>query len=333
MDHPASASVVLSLQPGMSLSPETVQGITYIVSNSVEQLSNENVAVMDDAGHVLSVPATDGSVTGLSTRQLELERSVEQELAGKVDRLLATIVGPGGARTQVTAQLNFEQVDRQIESYDPNGQVLQNEQRSEPVDGDTSAGAVTVVSNSYQNSRKVEKIIGAIGTIQHLSVAVLVDERNLKPDSATGRAAIPTTALEGMIRDAIGVDSARGDRLSVVAIPFEPVTAAVTAGDISQPTAPRDVVRTVERVGRPVVSLVAIGVLVLLAFSALRQTGREAPAGGAPGALGAAPRHEMPELAMAPASPAAALRGRLHAETADRPEVAAQVVRTWLRES
>jgi flagellar M-ring protein FliF len=57
LDRPASASVVLTLQSGTTLAPETVQGITYIVSNSVEGLASDNVVVMDSQGRLLSVPS------------------------------------------------------------------------------------------------------------------------------------------------------------------------------------------------------------------------------------------------------------------------------------
>ena len=128
-EHPASASVVLTLKPGTGLAPDAVQGITYIVSNSVEQLASENVAVMDDAGHVLSVPAS--GMAGMTSRQLEMQRSVEEYLGEKVEGLLGTMVGTGHARAQVSAQLSFDQVDRTVDSFDPEGQVLESEQKSE----------------------------------------------------------------------------------------------------------------------------------------------------------------------------------------------------------
>src|SRR5262249_10536508 len=159
------ASVVLHLKPGAELTRETVQGVVYVVANSVEQLSAENVAVMDDAGKVLSVPATEGSAEAMSSRQQEVQRSVEQRLEDKGEDLLATVVGIGGRRARVNAELDFNQVDRTTETYNPDGQVLQTEQRSE-----TGAGggpeAQTIVSNAYQNSRQVEKSSNSIGNVK-----------------------------------------------------------------------------------------------------------------------------------------------------------------------
>ncbi|HWP03433.1 MAG TPA: flagellar basal-body MS-ring/collar protein FliF, partial [Gemmatimonadaceae bacterium] len=75
LERPAQAAVVLTLAPGTILSAEAVRGIAYIVSNSVEQLSVDRVAVMDDSGHLLSVPSDDQSVVGISARHLELQRA------------------------------------------------------------------------------------------------------------------------------------------------------------------------------------------------------------------------------------------------------------------
>jgi len=130
-DRPGSASVVVTLPAGTALPDETVRGITYVVSNSVEGLASDDVAVMDDGGHVLSTPADAGTAGGLTSRQLDLQRTVERQLSEKIESMLATVVGQGRARAQVSALLGFDQVDRTEETYDPETQVLQLEQRSE----------------------------------------------------------------------------------------------------------------------------------------------------------------------------------------------------------
>ncbi|HUK62292.1 MAG TPA: flagellar basal-body MS-ring/collar protein FliF, partial [Dongiaceae bacterium] len=230
-ERPASASVVLTLGPGVTLAADAVQGITYIVSNSVEELPAENVAVMDDAGHVLSAPSSDALTAGLTSRQLEVQRGLESRLAQKIEALLATVVGEGHARAQVAAQVDFDQKDRTVETFDPEAQVLQTEQRAEGKDvaapvnglvtGTTGGGNQTIVSNTYQNSRRVERSVGAGGDIKRLTVAVLVDEKAIRSASAALGGADALARLESMVRDAVGVDSTRGDRLTVLAVPFE----------------------------------------------------------------------------------------------------------------
>jgi flagellar M-ring protein FliF len=329
LERPASASVVLSLQGGATLAPDAVQGITYIVSNSVEQLSSENVAVMDDAGHVLSVPAGDGSA-GYSTRQLEVQRAVEQRTAEKIEELLATVVGPGRARAQVSAQMSFDQLDRTVESFDPDGQVLETEQRSEGGGGAVEgSGGQTVVSNSYQNSRKVEKSVSAAGQVKRLTVAVLVDQSALQGGRGPGMA-----ALESMVRDAAGVDSTRGDRVSVLAVPFgaAPLPAGGATGSEK---AKSDPVQVVERVSRPLVALATIVALIAVAFVSLRvlKAGPAPAAAVLPGAPPESPAGETRGLPAPGTSDIELQRRRLAAGADDRINTTAQVVRAWLAES
>jgi flagellar M-ring protein FliF len=332
---PAGASVVLTTTAGVSLSPETVRGITYIVANSVDQLSSDNVAVLDSEGRVLSMPAASESASGLTSRQLDIQRGVEEHLSGKVEELLATVVGTGQARAQVAAMLNFEQVDRTIESFDPEGQVVLSEARSEM--GDQLTGPQTVMNNSYQNSRSMERIVGAVGGITRLTVAVLVDERTLQSgDMAQGGAANRLASIEAMVRDAIGIDDARGDRITVTSIPFEPVSVSIPVeplGPAGQPVNSFELIRLIQQLSRPVLALAAIIAMLVLAWRALRMV--PALPKGATGDSESIPQGTStnPDLAAAETPSPALLQGHLQAVSADRPELTAQVVRSWLADS
>jgi flagellar M-ring protein FliF len=344
-ERPASASVVLSLKGGQSLAPDAVQGITYIVSNSVEQLSSENVAVMDDAGHVLSVPTGDGTA-GLSNKQLEVQRAMERHVTEKIEEMLATVVGPGRSRAEVSAELSFDQVDRTVEAFDPDGQVLENEQRSE---GNGGSGDQTIVNNSYQNSRRLEKSVEATGKLKRLTIAVLVDQKSLKGGTG-GRPKLETDQLQAMVANAAGVDSTRGDRVSVVAVAFE--SALPKDGPGTGPEKLKtDPIQVVERVSRPAIGVVAIIVLIVMAFVALRVGGGSAAAptsatamatGGASAALpagaiggeGAVPGAPQLRGVNTPAGGVEVeFQRKLVAGSSDRLDAAAQVVKSWLAES
>jgi flagellar M-ring protein FliF len=330
LDRPAEAAVVLSLRPGMMLAPDAVQGIAYIVSNSVEQLPPQNVAVMDDTGRMLSVPSDNGTF-GLSTRQLDLQRSVEKQLSEKVDGFLATVLGPGHTRVQVAAQLNFEQVEKTVESYDPDGQVLSTEQKSETTNDPTGDGSgnQTIISNQYSNSKKVERIIGSTGNINRLTVAVLVDQKALgKGAPGVGASDSALTRLDGAIRNAIGLDSTRGDRLTLTSMPFD-TNVAVVQKPVAEAAPKGDVLVVVERFSRPTIMLVGIAAAFVLGLRLLK-----APARGTGGSGGqfasaqAALPDEPPELP----SVSQQLRARIQSETADQPGTAAQVMRAWITE-
>lgn len=329
------ASVVVQLARGSSLNPDAVRGIAHIVANSVEQLGSDDVAVLDDAGRLLSAPAASGSVSGLTSRQLDIQQGVEEHLVEKVERLLTTVVGMGRARVQVAAQLNFEQVDRTIESYDPDGQVVQSEQRSETGSADPAAatGSQTVSINSYQNSRTVERIVGAVGGVTRLTVAVLVDESALESgELARVGTADRVASVEAMVRDAIGIDDRRGDRLTVTAIPFQPLAdgTVTSIGMTDAPAEPVDIIGQIQRLSRPILGLVAIIAMLVLAWRVLKTTPALPPAvRGARRTQELQPTGETELQSPDVVDPAELLQSRLTSAT-EKPDVAAQVVRAWL---
>jgi len=333
LERPASASVVIGFQQGAVASDETIKGITYIISNSVEHLSSDNVAVMDEDGHVLSIPSASGSSGSAATWQLTVQRSVEEDLAGKILQLLEPVVGYGRVRAEVSAELSFDQVDSTIESYDPDNQVLQAEQRTEVEQGSSTqaAGAQTAISNTYRNSRRLERSIRSSGKLNHLTAAVLVDEERI---GASTEGKVRLADLEAMVRDAIGVDETRGDRLTMRSVPLEPITVPDGGVGSDSPKPGTNIVDLLERIGRSLVGIIALAGLALLGLRLLR----------------------LPAMGGAPSRGAAALEGMRAGDTAALPEAGGtgasaefqalhqgksegqsdattNVVRTWLAES
>jgi len=205
LERPAQAAVVLSLRGTEPLSPEQVRGIAQLVSNSVERLAVEDVAVLDDSGRPLSGLGGSDASSGmaLSSRQLELQQTVEKHLGGKVEQLLTTAVGVGDVRVQVAAQLNFDQVDRTVEAYDPQGRVLSSESRSDGGDSASApVGGPRVINLEYKTSRTVEKLISGVGNVTRLSVSAMVNSRAL--DGGGGLPEDQRAQLEQLVPTAVG---------------------------------------------------------------------------------------------------------------------------------
>lgn len=304
LDRPASASVVLTLKPGLTLPPEAIHGIAYIVSNSVDRLPSDNVAIMDDAGHVLSVPAGEPTASAAVSRQLEMQRALEQSLTEKVQGLLTPLVGADHSRTEVTAELNFDQVDRTVET----------------IGGAPDLGLDTL-EVATANSHELERSVSSAGRLVRLTAAVVVDATVLgtEPDTRMRQ-------IEAVVRDGIGVDSTRGDRLSVVASAFEQKEAEETE-EAEAAGEKTDIFAMADRFIRPLVGLVAVAVLALFGLRLLRaQLG--SPQAAAPGravAVAGAARAALP--AAGGAAPAAAEAGGRD------PDTLLRVVHDWLKES
>ena len=131
-----SASVVLNVYPGRTLEPAQVSAIVHLVSSSVPDLPVKNVAVIDQHGALLS--SAGQAAPGLDPGQLKYVHDIEQSYAKRVEAILLPIVGPGNVRAEVTADVDFSQVERAEEVYRPNGNGAEAAVRSQQTIESTS---------------------------------------------------------------------------------------------------------------------------------------------------------------------------------------------------
>jgi len=225
-----TASVFLKLKDGAQLNPEAVSGVQRLVAASVEGLDPNDVTIVDSRGNLLS-RKNDG-IDALTAEQYEIQNKVESCVASKAQTMLDAVLGPGNSIVRVNAQLDFNQVEKTTEQYDPNS-VVQNEQTMQEraaVPGDTST-ANSMRTNSVTNydvGKTVERIVGTTGGIKKMSVAVLVNGKYTSIEKGgestvqyTPRTDQEISQLTNIVKTAIGFDNSRGDEVSVVNIPFE----------------------------------------------------------------------------------------------------------------
>ncbi len=225
----ATASIILLLKPGAKLRGQQVKGIAYLVASSVEGLSPENVTVVDFYGNILSTNLNKDPTVGLSSSQLELQRNVELYLADKAQTMLTQVLGKGNAVVRVSAELNFERIERTSERYDPGNAVVLSEETEEVLDGSGTEGSgrTEYTITNYQVSKTVERLVNAVGNIKRLSVAVLVNEvPEGKSGSGGGEGHIPRSAeemthLSAIVKGAVGFDGQRGDQMEIHSVTFD----------------------------------------------------------------------------------------------------------------
>ncbi|HEY0930649.1 MAG TPA: flagellar basal-body MS-ring/collar protein FliF [Gemmatimonas sp.] len=381
-ERPSKASVTLAMNNSNAPRAEAVRGIASLVASSVGGLEPEHVTIVDERGEALTME-DDGSLAGLTSRQLSVQREAETYLEQKADKLLSSLVGVGNARVQVSASMNFDKVERTVQAVDPDRQAIATEQKAEVTPSNPQQGAgYSTTATSYENTRSVENFTGAVGNIKKLTVAVLVADRVVLPpaapvpaDSAAAAAAAaappvaPTieartpdelTRIEALVRNALGVDSTRGDMISVVSAPFDmPVPVAV----VKEPAAPTDLLGRIQSNPKPVVAIAALVVLLILALvTVLLLRPKKVKVVEAPAALAApagyaelpastqmqqamqdmeAEQEEMDQMALLeeqrrqivlPPPPTTPEREQAMATVDQRPEAAIRVVRTWLRQ-
>jgi flagellar M-ring protein FliF len=240
---PATAAVLLG---GSGLDPGAVKGIASLVAGSVPDLQAKDVTITDGAGNLLW-PAGDGA-GGTSKAAAETRKAAA--VSASIDALLARTLGPDRAQVRVSADVDVDQTTEEKLTYARRGTPLTSVDERETLQGGAGAGAAAGTtpnlgvaqqaagaggrSNYRKTSRKtdwgVDKTVTrtrkAPGTVQRMSVAVLVDANlNPPPDVAALRTAVATAA---------GVVPGR-DTVSVQAVPFAkaPAAAAKPGGPLA----------------------------------------------------------------------------------------------------
>ncbi|SHI18992.1 flagellar basal-body MS-ring/collar protein FliF [Pollutimonas bauzanensis] len=112
-----TASVLLTLYPGRSLSDAQVGAITWLVSSSVPNLTADKVSVVDQNGRLLTSPSGEA---GADSSRRNLVNDIESRTVQRILTLLNPLVGSGNVRAQVSADMDFSQREQTSEVYRPN---------------------------------------------------------------------------------------------------------------------------------------------------------------------------------------------------------------------
>ena len=250
-----AASVVLKLVPGWVIDEAQTAAIVNIVASSVPGMEAEQVTVVDDKGRLLSNKAGRADML-LSSTQFDYTRKLEERYVKRIVDIISPITGDNGVRAQVVADIDFTSLEETKESYKPEQGVIRSEQLFEqssiqpaasgipgaltnqpPAGGSVNASGAenTALKPSGNNSSRAVRNYEVDRTISHtrqspaalkrISVAVVVDYRSTvnKKGKVTRE---PLTEeeiqrLTALIKEAVGLNEARGDTINVVNTPFQ----------------------------------------------------------------------------------------------------------------
>ena len=260
-EKPATASVVIKLKPGKWLTQTQVDGIVHLVSSSIMGLGPENVTVVDHFGKVLSGTGDESGTKQAGAFQLEYRDKIEQNLESRITTILEKALGAGKAMVRVSCLVSFKKHEKTEELYYPDNQVVRSEQLYQSAadasrnDPSGTAGLDTKYTGAdagdkgnqtafgkqdrtvnYEIGKVTSHIVEPFGTIQKVSVAVLVDgtyetvegDKGEMSQKYVARAPEEMVKLENIVKSAINYEGKRGDQVSVVNLPFE--TSAIMNG-------------------------------------------------------------------------------------------------------
>src|SRR5690242_10397809 len=125
----SSASIVIKTRGAARLGKMQVAAIQHLVAAAVPGLRPGRVSIVDSEGNLLARgtdTGADPATGGLSVE--EMRSNYETRLARSVEEMLERSVGPGKARVEVRADMDFDRVTTNSESFDPDGQVVRSTQ-------------------------------------------------------------------------------------------------------------------------------------------------------------------------------------------------------------
>ncbi|HEX7852894.1 MAG TPA: flagellar basal-body MS-ring/collar protein FliF [Sphingobium sp.] len=254
--NPRKATAAVTVKTRGRLTGENVQAIRYLVASSVPELSPENISIVDQSGALLARAGEGG--TGGSSDADERQVAVEARLRSQIETMLEPVVGAGHVRAEVTAMLNRDQVRKESETFDPDAQVIahqvtveaasQNDETNAQAEGVTVGQqlpeATTPIAGggqdarrarrnensedtTFQNSRTQTVSVSDPGTIERLTVAVMVD------GGEKGLNAAQIQRISRLVENAVGYDVSRGDSVIVENMAFvAPAEAGGLAGGL-----------------------------------------------------------------------------------------------------
>ena len=229
---PVTASVMLRLSPGFSLSPAKINGIVHLVASSVENLQTQNVIVIDDSGRILtaagrasyseqiifSSPETFVSIqeevtpTFITIEAVESEISTTEEVTSEVSSADGVTMVTSPAALSVEEKIMLRVKAKKELEQDLAGKAQEILNRFYPPQ--SSIVKVNVAFNITGEGKvvKEEKF-----KLDKLSIVILIDNRvDLKPElkQSTFKA----------VAAVIGYDSKRGDKIVLQKVPFHLAT-------------------------------------------------------------------------------------------------------------
>jgi flagellar M-ring protein FliF len=244
-DKPSTASVMLTLQNGRSLSDGQVQAIRFLVASSIPGMNADQVSVIDQRGALLSDTASGGDM-----KAFQLQVQVEDRFRRALDTLLGPMLGIGNYTVEVHADVDMSESQATRESFPENDRALRSEQITRSTSGSAAAPAVGIpgalsnqppqatsvtanapqpapapaaapgtesnenAARAYEVGREISVTHSPQGKIRRVSVAVALNQGKKALTQADMK------KIDNLVKGAIGFDATRGDLVAINQRPF-----------------------------------------------------------------------------------------------------------------
>jgi flagellar M-ring protein FliF len=256
---PAKASVVVTPFAGRIISESQVQAIIHMVASSIPYLSADDVSVVDQRGKLLTDTNSFASMQ-LNSEQMSHKQRMEETYRNRIDALLTPVVGIGNVRSEVDVKIDFTEIESTFEEYDGNdngprarsevvtlekgssgvaagvpgasSNIGEGQNSEDKADSDDMSTVSSKTTRNYEMDRSVRHVKRQGGTLERISVAVVINELSVPVNDIQSEAEEGAEQNIGyserdierftdLIKGVVGFDEARGDVVTIVSTPFE----------------------------------------------------------------------------------------------------------------
>jgi flagellar M-ring protein FliF len=251
----SSASVVVAVKPGRTLSNEQIAAIVNLVSGSVAGLAPAHVSLIDQAGNYLSSRVDLTERFDAASGGDSASKHVQDEVRANVNELLGPVLGANNYKLSVTADIDNDKIEETQEKYGADPKVTSEAMREEMEKNRLAVGVPGTLSNrppvssdpgkpqdpakpaddgsarknattrQYAYDRAITQIKRARGRLRKLSVAVVLNNASAASPKA-GWTAPELANIDKVLRSGLGIDATRGDVLAVSSLNFPALPAA-----------------------------------------------------------------------------------------------------------
>ncbi|WP_281560365.1 flagellar basal-body MS-ring/collar protein FliF [Thalassomonas sp. RHCl1] len=259
-----TASVMLDLQAGRHLEQGQVEAIVNLVANSLPGMKPEGVSVVDQSGRLLSLGLGDAQSSGrVAMQQVDYKQSLEARIQQRASDIIYPLVGADNFRIQVTADLDFSEIEETVETVSPDTVVSKENIREQttkdvlafgvpgsltnqpPIKPDADSETAETSeskqdsnsisqrnesSKEYQVGRSVVHKKHQQGRIEQLSVSVILNNKVASGENGWTDAELAQIA--NSVEKAIGINKQRGDQFTISGFNFVVEPQVVTAPEV-----------------------------------------------------------------------------------------------------
>ncbi|MFA5957162.1 flagellar basal-body MS-ring/collar protein FliF [Hyphomicrobium sp.] len=243
-----SASVVI--RTDIAGDASSAPAIKHLVAAAIPAMTPDEVQVIGTDGSLLG--GSGGGAGEAPVQMVELERTVSTQIQDSVRRTLSPYLGLDNFEVSAIARLNIDKLQTSETKFDPDSKVerstkfVKEAQSSQDASGKSNVSIQQNIPNeqtsnkdqtkraqdrkeettNYEISSKSASTVSEGYKIANISVAVVVNKKRLlesmgkdaKPEDVDKQVA----EIEKLALTAAGIDSKRGDNISVAAVDFAP---------------------------------------------------------------------------------------------------------------